>query len=280
MIHKYEFKISSRLFEFLCRNIITFVGMDRIVLIGGGNVAWHLQFALKHSPDFKVIQIYNRTLESIKDFKFVPEHTDDLSNLKEAEFYIICVSDHAIEEISQAIEVKKGLIVHTSGATPMNVLSKHGRIGVFYPLQSFNKNKLIKYKNIPICIESNTKLDAILLKKLSKVAFGKAYFYNSEQRKKIHVAAVFVNNFVNHLYYLGYNYLENNAIKPEILYPLIKETALKIKKNHPLNSQTGPALRNDFTTFDAHLEILDKSIQKEIYKLISNSISDIYGHKL
>jgi len=264
----------------LLAELLLLLCMDRIVLIGGGNVAWHLQFALKHSTEFKVIQIYNRTLESLKDFKFVPEHIDDLSKIKEADLYIICISDHAIEEISQALEFKKGLIVHTSGATPMNVLCKHSRMGVFYPLQSFNKNKSIKYKNIPICIETNHKSDSILLKKLTKVAFGKAYFYNSEQRKKIHVAAVFVNNFVNHLYYLGYNYLENNAIEPEILYPLIKETALKIKKTHPLKSQTGPALRNDFITFDAHLEILDNPIQKEIYKLISNSISNIYGHKL
>ena len=254
--------------------------MTKIVLIGGGNLAWHLAQTFLTTESISLVQMYNVDLEALREFELFTSITDDIKKLEKADLYIICISDHAIEEISAAIVPNNALVVHTSGATPMDVLNAHQRIGVFYPLQSFNRERKVNFLKIPICIEANSNKDLKLLEKLGKSLSKKVINYNSEQRKKIHLAAVFVNNFVNHLYHLGFKYLENEGIEPGILYPLIKETATRIKKNKPYSCQTGPAVRNDLTTFDTHLSMMDDDTMKQIYMLLSQSITNTYKDEL
>ena len=178
------------------------------------------------------------------------------------------------------MDTKNTLIVHTSGATAMYILKKHDSIGVFYPLQSFTKNRMPDFKEIPICIEAKNEKDIDTLNLLAQKISNHVYEIDSEQRKKIHVAAVLVNNFTNHLYHLGYNFLDENNINPQILFPLIKETAHRIDEVSPYLAQTGPAKRHDLKTMENHLELLKSPKTKEIYKLLSRSISDIYEKKL
>jgi predicted short-subunit dehydrogenase-like oxidoreductase (DUF2520 family) len=253
--------------------------MTEIIILGAGNVGYHLANKLIETPDVKLVQIYNRNIESIRSFKKTTPITDNLTHLKKADIYIICVTDEIIPQIAKAIKHKEALIVHTSGSTPLDVLSFHTFYGVFYPLQTFSKNRKIDFNTVPICIEVNKPEKLVLLENLGKKISNHVYHINSEQRKEIHKAAVFVNNFVNHLYYLGEQICENSSIDPKILYPLIRETGKKIENLTPYEAQTGPARRGDIKTIQNHLNNL-QSNNKEIYKLLSQSIADTYGQKL
>jgi predicted short-subunit dehydrogenase-like oxidoreductase (DUF2520 family) len=229
--------------------------MITVAIIGNGNVATHLVRAFLKVDTIHVTEINSRKLEIIP----------------EADITMLAVSDDAIAEVSS--KVKNSLVVHTSGSFSMNNLKNTKNKGVFYMLQTFSKDKEIDFSKVPFCLEAENKADYLLLEKLAQTIGVKIYSINSEQRKALHVAAVFVNNFTNHLYKIGNDICEKNKVPFEILYPLIDETAQKIKKLSPQNAQTGPAIRNDKKTVKNHLELLNNKQQK-IYKMITKSIKD------
>ena len=151
-----------------------------------------------------------------------------MAELKEVDIYILAVSDNSISELSKYINAKNKLVVHTSGCVDINEIQSDSNKGAFYPLQSFSKDKSVDFSEIPICIEASTKKDLDLLESLAKSISNSIYKINSEQRKSLHASAVFVNNFVNHLYHLSHEICKENNIPFEILSPLIKETAKNI----------------------------------------------------
>lgn len=233
--------------------------MISVLLVGKGKVAAHLFAAFSKLDKINVKQISSR------NFKNIPN----------ADVTIIAVSDDAIADVSSKITNK--FVVHTSGSFPLNELKNKTRKGVFYMLQSFSKNKKINFSEIPFCLEAENENDYKLLENLAKLIGNNIYKINSNQRKSLHVAAVFVNNFTNHLFKIGEDICLENNVPFEVLYPLIMETSAKIKMLSPKNSQTGPAIRNDKETIKNHLNLLDKE-QKEIYKLLTKSIQN--GNKL
>lgn len=245
--------------------------MISVVILGSGNVATHLTRAFLKADTVNVAQVYSRNIESINYLKGKTLITDDILNLKNSDVYIISISDDAIAEFSKNLDLKGKLVVHTSGSISMNALNGNFNKGVFYPLQTFTKGTKIKFKNIPICIESTSEKNLTLLKKLASSISKKVFKVNSEQREKLHLGAVFVNNFTNHLYHIGNEICEQNNVPFEVLHPLIKETAKKIESLSPTDSQTGPAKRNDVKVMKKQLEQLTDN-QKEIYKLLSASI--------
>jgi predicted short-subunit dehydrogenase-like oxidoreductase (DUF2520 family) len=253
--------------------------MINIVILGGGNVAWHLTNALLKNDAVNVVQVYNRNLEKIDCFKNSTSITNNLSELKDADIYILAVSDNVISEISSALNLKNKLVVHTSGSMAMDELKSTSKKGVFYLLQTFSKERKIDFSTVPICIEAETDADLHLLESLANSMSKNCYRINSNQRKSLHVAAVFVNNFVNHLYHIGHEICEQNKVPFEILLPLILETANKITTLPPLEAQTGPAKRNDTKTIEKHTAMLTKN-QQEIYTLLTKSIYNTYGEKL
>jgi predicted short-subunit dehydrogenase-like oxidoreductase (DUF2520 family) len=253
--------------------------MVKVVILGGGNVALHLTTQLLKTKDAKVIQVYNRTIDNVKHLENHISITNNISQLKDADIYIICVSDNAISNLSSKLNLKNKLVVHTSGSVSMNELQSDSNKGVFYLLQSFSKNRQLEFSEIPICIEAEKDEDLILLEKLGNLISNNLFFINSEQRKNLHVAAVFINNFVNHLYHIGNEICDNNKVPFEILQPLIQETAKKIIELSPLDAQTGPAKRNDTKTIEKHKAILTTN-QQEIYTLLTKSIYKTYGKKL
>ena len=185
--------------------------MISVAVLGNGNVATHLFSAFSKVENMSVVQVNSRKLETIID----------------TDVTIIAVSDDAIKTVSKTIKNRNGLIVHTSGAVDIDAIINQ-RKGVFYPLQSFSKNKPVDFKRIPFCLETSQKEDFNLLENLAKSIGEKVFHINSEQRKKLHVAAVFVNNFTNHLYKIANDICEKNNVPFEILYPLIEETAKKV----------------------------------------------------
>ncbi|MDD3722320.1 MAG: DUF2520 domain-containing protein [Lutibacter sp.] len=253
--------------------------MINIIILGGGNVAYHLTNALLQNNEVNVVQVYNRNIEKINRFKNSIPITDNLSELMEADIYILAVSDNAISELSSTLNLKNKLVVHTSGSVAMDELKSISNKGVFYLLQTFSKEIKIDLSIVPICIEAETEKDLRLLETLAKSISKSCYHINSTQRKSLHVAAVFVNNFVNHLYHIGNEICEENNVPFEILLPLIKETANKITTLLPYKAQTGPAIRNDTKTIEKHKAMLTKN-QQNIYTLLTKSIYNTYGEKL
>lgn len=249
--------------------------MIKVILLGSGNVATHLFQAFSKANGVEVVQVFSRTIS--KDF---PEtlQTSDYKEINAADVYIICVSDSAISSVSSQLSFENRLVVHTSGSTDINVLDSKNRKGVFYPLQTFTKNKSVDFSQIPICIETEVPSDFEIIEKLAKSVSNSVYLINGNQRKALHVSAVFVCNFTNHLYTIGNTICEENNIPFEILQPLIEETAKKIKSLSPSESQTGPAVRNDQKTIEKHIDFLTNENQKEIYKILTKSIQN--GEKL
>jgi predicted short-subunit dehydrogenase-like oxidoreductase (DUF2520 family) len=153
--------------------------------------------------------------------------------------------------------------------------------GVFYPLQTFSKSREISFSDIPICIEANQSSTLLKLQQLAGTLSSSVHPINSEERKTLHLAAVFANNFVNHLYSIGSEILQENNLSFDLLKPLIRETAAKIETLHPLEAQTGPARRNDQGVINAQLKLLqDQPEFQKIYSFVTESIYQIHQKHL
>ena len=228
--------------------------MISVILLGAGNVATHLYKAFSNSETVSVKQWYNRTRSSISSYSNDVEITDSLEELKEADVYIIAVSDDSIAQLSTDLPFTNRFVVHTSGSVAMHDIDKKNQIGVFYPLQTFSKDADIDFSEVPICVEVYEKENLELLRDLARVVGCKPHKITTEQRQTLHLAAVFVNNFTNQLYRIGHEICETKNIEFEILHPLIEETAKKIQQMSPFMAQTGPAKRNDKKTIKRQLK--------------------------
>ena len=248
--------------------------MFKAVIIGSGNVAQHLILAFRESGNIHLVQVLARNPKALeKQFPDIEIITQP-RYLAAADVYIIAVADNAIASVSNSLAIEDKLVVHTSGTTALSVLNPKNRRGVFYPLQTFTKGKQLDYTQIPFCIEAENDADYTLLNKLALAISNSVYQISEDQRKGLHIAAVFVCNFTNHLYQLGADLCAEHQVPFAILKPLIIETADKILSLTPKLAQTGPAHRIDTATINSHLAALTNATQKEIYQLLTQSIID------
>lgn len=249
-----------------------------IVFIGAGNLATNLAMAL-YRKGFRIVQIYSRTKESAVSLAQAveAEYTTDLSDIVgDARLYIVSLKDAAFVQLLPEIVVgkEKALWVHTAGSIPMNVWEERvERYGVFYPMQTFSKQREVDFKEIPFFIESNSQKDTQFLKEIASVLSERVYEATSEQRKSLHLAAVFTCNFTNHMYALTAELLKKYQLPFEVMLPLIDETARKVHELEPRIAQTGPAIRFDENVINGHLHMLsDEPEMQELYRLISENI--------
>lgn len=251
--------------------------IKQVTTIGAGNVATHLAKAL-YKNNFVIKQIFSKSFKNANALskKVNAQPIDLITQLTPtAEIYIIAVPDDAIEKVLKQIPFKNKLVVHTSGSVGMDVFAKNGfsNFGIFYPLQTFSKNKVVDFTKVPFCLEANTKTNLKSIENVAKYLSDKIYHVNSEQRQLLHLAAVFACNFSNNMYQIAYDICNKNSIDFDILKPLIIETANKITIQTPQEAQTGPAKRNDKKTIQKHLALLDNQKKyQEIYRLITESI--------
>lgn len=253
--------------------------MISVVLLGTGNLGSHLIKAFHKSKKVKLLQVYSRTQFALDQINKKIPTTTDPSCLVNADIYVLAISDTGIKSLANKLILKNKLVVHTSGTIGLDFLINHKRKGVFYPLQTFSKTDSLKFKKIPICIEADLEEDRLILLKLAKSISKKVYEIDSEQRKKLHLAAVFVNNFANHLYRLGENICVENKVDFKLLYPLIRQTATKIKTISPLEAQTGPARRGDSKTIENQRTQL-AGTELDLYTLFTKSILQTYEQEL
>lgn len=250
-----------------------------IVLLGSGNVATHLGRAFKMAGQ-TITQVWSRDLDHARELAdtLAAEPISDMFDLdREADLYLIAINDEAIGEIAVELKIPDKLIVHTSGSTGLNVLEGiSSRTGVFYPLQTFSKVYAVDFRQIPIAIEGNTDEVTLMIRSIADRLSEKVIELSSEQRKSLHVAAVFACNFTNHLFALSQELLEEQNLNFDLIRPLIEETVNKIKINDPVSVQTGPAIRKDQNTIQAHLDLLhEKPELMELYQRLSQSIVNL-----
>lgn len=254
--------------------------MKNVIVLGSGNVASHLISFIEASNDLNLVQIYarNSNILDISIDKYLI--TNDFSEIKEADIYIIAVSDNSIAEVSEKLPFKKRLVVHTSGSAELTTLNSKNRRGVLYPLQTFSKNKKVDFSEIPFCLETEFEYDYQNLENFAQKFSAKVYQISSEQRKYIHITAVFVSNFTNHMFTIGNEICKENEIPFEIFKPLIQETVNKIADLEPVLAQTGPAVRDDTNTIKKHLDLISNEKIKSLYLNITESIKNYNVKKL
>ena len=254
--------------------------IKNVVLIGAGNLATQLGLAL-YDSEINIVQVYSRTTESARTLagKINAAFTTDLSAIKEhCDLYILALKDDVVSEVAAQVNFGNSLVVHTAGSLPMEILSVYTEnYGVFYPFQTFSKNKKVDFSNVPVCLEANTPENFKNLEGIARKVSYKITQLNSEQRLVLHVAAVFSCNFVNHLYTLSENLLKEHNMGFELLYPLIQETTEKAMKLNLVEAQTGPSVRNDQEVIQKHIKLLsDRPELQKIYQLITESIYQLH----
>lgn len=248
----------------------------KIVLLGSGNVATHLGHALK-TAGHEILQVWSRSLSNAHQLadSLSAAFTNEIGALDNtADIYILSVKDDAIEEVASSFWFRDKLIVHTSGTASIDSLgASQVYKGVFYPLQTFSKQKEIDFSAVPLLLEGSNEEVVGQLSELAGSISQIVRPASSAQRAAIHVAAVFACNFSNHLYSISKNLLAKEGLDFKLLLPLISETAAKVQSLDPEYAQTGPAIRGDRVSIEKHKKYLEVSPDLlQLYTLMTNSI--------
>lgn len=251
----------------------------RITLIGAGRVATHLAKVLH--TQHQIVQIFSRNLLNAQELaeKINAHAINQVEQLtQDTDLVIIAVSDQAIQSVIKSIHgyLSNNLIVHTSGSTNLQILEEvHPRSGVFYPLQTFSREREVDWKETPLFVEASDHQDLIFLTALANSLSQRVYQYSSKQRQTLHLAAVFACNFSNYCYDMAKQVVDAEQVDFSLLFPLILETANKAVANDPKEMQTGPAMRGDENILKMHTHLLAESNQldlEQVYELMSNGI--------
>lgn len=231
-----------------------------VAMIGRGRVATHMSKALLKAGN-GVVSVNSRTLEELP---------------QDADVYTIAVKDSALQDVirqlTNLLKTKNDapLIVHTAGSMPLSVFEGYAENGgVFYPMQTFSMEREVDFREIPLFIEGKDKR----IRELAESISEHVYELSSDDRKYLHLAAVFACNFTNHCYTLAAEVLEKKGLPFDVMLPLVDETARKVHELHPHEAQTGPAVRGDENVMNAQAALLDGR-NKEIYELLSKSIQE------
>ena len=247
----------------------------KIVIIGSGNVAFHLAKAFTQN-NIEVSQIFGRNeveLNKISEELNIPYSTKELAD---ADLYLISVSDSAVEQVSDLIKTEKALVAHTSGSLPIETLNGDYRKASFYPLQTFSKTKNLDYSKIPFFIETENQIDEKSLFELASIISENVETSDYEKRKYIHLTAVFACNFVNHLFARAKEISDSQDLPFQYFIPLIDETVEKIHHLEPKLAQTGPAVRGDERILKLHEELIKDEQHLKVYQLMNESIKKMY----
>ena len=255
----------------------------RVAVIGAGRVAWHLTPALQMSGA-EVVEVWSRSRSAAEALsrrvgcRFTWGALDVVTC--EADLYVIAVKDTALPDIVRQLHRgrERALFAHTAGSMPLSLFADadHVRGGVFYPMQTFSKEREVDFSRVHFFIEASQADDAELLTDLACSLTGDDAFVHpstSASRRQLHLAAVFACNFVNHCCTLADDVLSDAGLDFSVLLPLVDETVAKLHELPPVEAQTGPAVRRDENVMGLHRAMLvDKPALQELYSLLSQSI--------
>lgn len=252
----------------------------KIVLIGAGNLATHLGKAL-HAAGHDMVQVFSRTMQSAETLASLldAEPLTDMAQVRDdADVYIFSVKDSALEQlISQLCGGEKKVFLHTAGSMPMSVFQgKALHYGVLYPMQTFSKQREVDFSIIPCFIEANDEFALKQIEGLAGQISHRVFQLSSEDRKYLHLSAVFACNFANHCYAASQKLLQQHGIPFDVMLPLIDETAAKVHGMTPKEAQTGPAVRYDENVIGKQIQLLENQPYfQKIYDCMSKSIHEL-----
>jgi len=251
-----------------------------ISFAGAGRVGVALCKELYHAG-FRIDRIVSESENSGRLFadSCKASWSTDLIFPDSTDVIIVAVPDHSLKNVLDNIRCRpETLVAHTAGSIGLDVFpEKIKRKGIFYPLQTFSKERKVVFKDLPFLLESSDKKSSVILENLAGSIGGKVHFVDTEHRRMLHLAAVFVCNFTNHMLTAGKEVAFNAGFPFEVLGPLVRETISKAMDTGPENSQTGPAVRNDQNTIEKHLELLSFSPElQRIYSEMTRSIIKYY----
>ena len=249
----------------------------RIVLVGAGGLATNLGLAL-HEAGHDVLAVFSRTIEHARLLaeRIGSQPTDDIRALpREADLFIVSVKDAVLKDVVRQLVQgrEEQCFAHTAGSMPLTLfqgLAHH--YGVFYPMQSFSKERRVDFSEIPVFLEASDASTLTRLKTLSATFTPHVYELSTDERKYLHLAAVFACNFANHCYALSAEILQQHGLPFSVMLPLIDETARKVHHLSPVEAQTGPAVRYDQNVIGKQQELLEDPEIRELYKRLSKSI--------
>jgi len=252
-----------------------------ISFAGAGRLAGNLCTALHdHSHTIDLVVSESAARGPGLAYSCCADWSDTLKFPAATDIIIVCVPDSKLEKVLKSIECSEStVVVHTSGTMGLDVFpAKIRKRGVFYPLQTFSHDRKADFKELTFYVESRSKKIITMLAHIASSLDSKISYANTSERRMMHLAAVFANNFTNHMLTISNVILNKSGLYPEILEPLIRETFSKAIELGPLSSQTGPAVRNDKNTIGKHLELLsfNRDLQK-LYKEISSSVSKYHN---
>jgi len=257
---------------------------SRITLFGAGNVAINLAKALTLAG-YRIIQVYSRTQESaewLANRLSATAITNPADFDHTADVIIFAINDNALETIINQVEFSGQLALHTSGSVSVDVFKgKADHYGVLYPLQTFSKTRTVKFQEVPLFIEANSSKDLANLKMLAESIAANVYLADSNQRRQLHLAGVWANNFVNHFYTIANETVKKTGFSFDILKPILIETAHKaVESDNPTTVQTGPAVRLNKEIIEKHIEMLaSKPEMQNLYTFATNSIVKLHHNK-
>lgn len=252
----------------------------KIVLIGAGNLATHLGKAL-HAAGHDMVQVFSRTMQSAETLASLldAEPLTDMAQVRDdADVYIFSVKDSALEQlVSQLCGGEKKVFLHTAGSMPMSVFrGKALHYGVLYPMQTFSKQREVDFSIIPCFIEANDEFALKQIEGLAGQISHRVFQLSSEDRKYLHLSAVFACNFANHCYAASQELLQQHGIPFDVMLPLIDETAAKVHGMTPKEAQTGPAVRYDENVIGKQIRLLENQPYfQKIYDCMSKSIHEL-----
>ncbi|HZG00003.1 MAG TPA: DUF2520 domain-containing protein [Chitinophagales bacterium] len=248
----------------------------KLVIVGAGNVGFHLGQRL-HQAGYDIKQVFSLTPHHGKSLgeKVNSTFTNDVAQITpDADVYIVCVKDDAMKNVYNVLPVKNRIVLHTAGSVVKNVSSRTDlHQGVLYPLQSFNRSAEVSWENVPVFVDGDNDSVISIASELGYALTQNVKRANDEQRLKVHIAAVFANNFSNHCLAIGQKLLEQNGYDFDVLKPLVETTFKRLQHSNPSDVQTGPAKRGDDNTVDKHLNALvEHRNWKELYRYLSDDI--------
>jgi predicted short-subunit dehydrogenase-like oxidoreductase (DUF2520 family) len=247
-----------------------------VVVVGSGNVAESVALAVADSFALELKQVVARNAvraEAVAQLAGC-EWCSDLGEAADADLYIIAVSDRAVGDVAEALRRREdSVVVHTAGSVEMDALGDGDR-GVLYPFQTFTAGRRVDFSAVPLFVEGSDEDTTQAIESVANALSQRVYRANSKRRREIHLTGVFACNFVNALYSMATDLLDEREGLPfDVLRPLIEETAAKaVEAAHPRNVQTGPAVRGDKAVAERHVAMLGEANQQEIYKLLTDYI--------
>lgn len=251
--------------------------MKTIVFIGSGNLATHLSYAL-FTAGYRIIQVYSPTFLHAKELadKVNASAVSDVAMLtRQADVYMISVKDDAVHAVAELLDdiSSKSVLIHTAGSVSLSAIRNGvNHAAVLYPMQSFTKGRSVNFNEIPCFIEYSDNVAEECVKELAKSISNSIVEINSEKRRRMHLAAVFASNMVNHCFRIAERIVQENELDFSLLYPLMRETTAKAQIISPRDAQTGPMVRNDVRVMNEQKSLLTDNLARRIYEAMAESI--------